>query len=274
MKCRYDRAAEDYLTTGDGGEPIPCRRDEYGDPTRHCTARLTCSIHIGTDELTCPRCIGRVRRDIREVAAYAALMLPAAIGEGVDSAAASLAAPAADPRRVRAVRFYVDGHATHAYRAGRIDGETFEKILAAMPDDDELHPYSVLTRWQMMLSEDYGHDLPDKLTTAGAAAYLNRHLHRVAQDPEQEFRLLAREVRQVRKHLESVLHNSTRPDRGVPCPECVADGRGVVRLVRHYAERWQADDDSLDKWKCPRCHDEWTHGMYVKYLADRKGMSA
>ncbi|WP_436702431.1 hypothetical protein, partial [Nocardioides sp. BYT-33-1] len=221
MNCRYSREADAYLVDGE-----ICRVDEYGDPTRHCTARRTCSVHVGHGELTCPRCLGRVRRNIKQVAGYSALMLPAAIGAGVNSDAADLAGPAADPRLVRDLRFYVDGHATRALRAGRIDEATWEKILTALPDEDELHPYSVLTRWQMMLSEDYGHDLPERLSITGAAEYLDRNLGRIAQDPEQDFALLAREVRKVCQRLESVLHNSTRPDRGAFCPDCKADGHG------------------------------------------------
>lgn len=278
MKCRYDRETNAYLIDGE-----PCRVDEYGDPTEHCTARLTCSLHVGKGELTCARCIGRTRRDIRQVLGLASLMLPAALGEGVNSEAADLAGPAADPRDVRATRFYVEGHATHAYRTGRIDSERWEKILGALPDDDEWHPYSVLTRWQMMLAEDYTHPLPDRLTLTEAAGYLDRHLHVVAQDPEQDFALMAREIRKVRSHLESVLHNSSRPERGHPCPSCAEIGH-FVRLVREYAH-WCDDedcakfhyaDDSGDQWVCPKVRSPhvWSHEDYEKWIAPRQRRNA
>lgn len=278
MKCHYDREANDYLVEGS-----PCKVDDYGDPTRHCTSRLSCSMHIGTDELTCPRCIGRTRRDIKQVEAYSALMLPMALSEGVDSPAADLAGPAADPRQVRAVRFYVDGHATNALRAGRIDEEAWEKILNALPEDDELHPYSVLTRWQMMLSEDYEHPLPDRLSIIGAAGYLDRNLSRIAQDSEQDFALMAREIRKVRNNLENALHNNTRPDRGAFCPDCKADGHGLIRLVREYGhwcededcEREHHVDDAGDRWNCPRDTAHWwTHEHYDKWLAPRQRRTA
>lgn len=275
MTCKYDRETETYMVDGE-----PCRTDEYGDPTEHCTARLTCAIHVGKGELTCPRCLGRTRRDIKQVVALASLMLPAAIDDGVRSEAALLAGPAADPRSVRALRFWVDGHATHLWRTGKIDGEQWEKILGALPDDDEWHPYSVLTRWQMMLSEDYGHDLPPRLSIQGAGDYLDRQLHRVAQDPEQDFALLAREVRKVRSRLESVLHNDTRPDRGAFCPDCKADGHGLIRLVREYGHwcedddctKVHYDDDSGDEWICPRNRRQhrWSHEHYEKWLAPRQ----
>lgn len=131
--CRYDKAAEDYLRA-DG---TACRHDDYGDPTRHCTARRTCAQHIGEDELTCARCVGRTRADLRQILSLAPLMLPVALGAGVDSEAANLAGPAADVeawtwRKVAARQ----GHAWH---------------VSLIEDDDERHPYSVLTRWELSL---------------------------------------------------------------------------------------------------------------------------
>jgi hypothetical protein len=278
VSCRYDREKDAYLIDDE-----PCRHDQYGDPTYHCTARRTCSQHIGKDELTCARCLSRTRAAIRKIATHSALMLPAAIDDGVNSNAAALAGPAANPVHVDAIRFYVHGHATYLYRAGKISEQRLERILTDLPDEDDWHPYSVLTRWQMMLSEDYSHPLPDRLTITGAADYLDRNLHRVAHDREQDFALLAREMRRVSNRLEAALHNSQQAERGAPCPECVAAG-GVdpahVRLVRHYGhwcddedcEQVHYDDDSGDEWHCPRnkVQHRWTHAAYENYVEDRE----
>lgn len=261
IRCKWDRDAEDYLVDGE-----PCRVDDYGDPTRHCTSRLSCSQHIGWDEITCPRCIGRTRQDIRRVVALASLLPTAALeSRSIESEAVALAGPAADVeawtwRKVAARQ----GRAWH---------------VSLIEDDDEHHPYTVLTRWQMMLSEDYGHDLPERMTTTGAADYLDRNLHKIAQDEEQEFGLLAREMRACRQHLESVLRNAIRPERGLPCPTCTIEGNGVNRLVRQYPH-WCDDpdccrehymDDSRDTWACPRDRrHEWTHQDYVDRLAERR----
>jgi hypothetical protein len=93
VSCRWDKDAEDYLLPD--GEP--CKVDDYGDPTTHCTARRTCSQHVGHGELTCARCIGRTRRALRQIAQLYALMLPQALNDGVSSEAANLAGPVADP---------------------------------------------------------------------------------------------------------------------------------------------------------------------------------
>src|SRR5690348_9354345 len=109
MSCRWDNEAGDYLDDGE-----PCRRDEYGDPTKHCTARRTCAQHVGAGELTCARCIGRVRSTLRRIPALAALMPVVALEGGVNSEAASLAGPAADPeawmwRRVAQRKRIIEG---------------------------------------------------------------------------------------------------------------------------------------------------------------------
>jgi len=264
----------------------------------HCTARANCTWHVEAGDLTCGRCLAGVRRHLRRIVDLAALMLTMAIGEGVNSEAAMLAGPATNPvgwseRRVAMLR-----HLDAWTKSGFITEPQHEHALTTLPNDDQRHPYSVLTRWQMMLSEDYGHELPDRLSIAGAAGYLERNLHRVAQDDEQDFPLLAREIRKCRQHLEAVLHNDDQPDRGAPCPECASDrqddaeaaereGREVAwkslpRLTREYAhwcedevcERFHHADDGADVWQCPRVRDHWwSHEDYARWIEDRKAAS-
>ena len=277
MKCRYDRDAEDYLIDGE-----PCRHDEYGDPTNHCTARIGCAEHIGANDLTCARCIGRARTDVRQIVSLAALMLPVALGAGVNSEAANLAGPAADPRSVRERREAMRRHLDTWEVLGRISERQHLHALAVMPDDDEHHPYNVLTRWQMMLSEDYRHPLPIVLSVMGAGAYLERNLGMVAQDDEQDFPLLARELRKCRSHLEAVLGDAEKAEKGQPCPSCRDESR-MVRLRRnwgHWCEREDCErihyaDESGDRWTCPRNPAHWwTEEAYRKYVDDVYDTSA
>lgn len=264
MTCRYDKAAEDYLTPD--GEP--CRNDEYGDPTRHCTARRTCSVHIGRDELTCPRCIGRTRADIAWVVNLVALMPVEALSRGVDSEPTNLAGPAADPvvtswRRINA-----------ANATGGLIGDGIE----------ELAPTEVLGAWQRMVSEDYGHDLPDRVTLATAAGYLDRNLARIANDPGQDWPLMVRDIRKCRSHLEAVLRNGRGVERGAPCPDCTSGETGVgARLVRQYGHwcddpactKFNYEDDREDRWVCPRNREhQWTHEDYSRWIETRKAKTA
>lgn len=271
-RCRYDSEADDYLVDGK-----PCRHDDYGDRTKHCTARKTCSNHIGKDELTCAKCIGRVRAKVRRIAMLTPLMMPQAIRGGIDSDAASLAGPATDVRRWADRRLAMLGHLLTWERFGRITERQYVHAREAMEDDDQEHPYTVLTRWHMMLAEDYGHVLPDRMTVTDSAAYLERNLGRVAQDPEQDFPLFRREMNHCADHLEAVVRNHSGTERGAPCPDCAEDGQ-VVRLVRVYGhwcedpdcERIHYADDSGDRWVCPTNRAHWmTPEGYAAWLKER-----
>jgi hypothetical protein len=223
---------------------------------------------------------------VRRIVAIAPLMGVQALGSGVNSEAANLAGPAADVRQWSARRIAMRGHLATWLNLERITDRQHEHARATMEDDDEQHPYTVLTRWQMMLSEDYGQPLPDRLTTTEAGAYLERTLHRMAQDDEQDFPLFAREMRACREHLESVLRNSSKPQRGAPCPDCSEDGK-VVRLLLDFGHWCTSEDceqihfldDSGDRWVCPVDRDHWmTAQGYADWLTARaearRGVSA
>ena len=99
-------------------------------------------------------------------------------------------------------------------------------------------------------------------------------------DAEQDFPLLARELRKCRQHLEAVLHNDERAERGAPCPECTSETTGVgPRLTRHYPHwcddpeccREHVEDDSDDEWVCPRnpAHT-WSQAAYTRWVEGRR----
>lgn len=257
MSCKWDRDQKAYLRDGE-----PCKVDDYGDPTRHCQGK-GCSNHIGHGELTCARCVGDVRGYIRAIVELAPLMLPAALAGGVNSEAAMLAGPATDAeawswRKIAAKQ----GLIWHA---------------SLLEEDDEHHPYSVLTRWEFMLREDYDAPRYDATSVISAAEYLLRNLHRVAQDDEQDFPLLRDEMRTCRDHLQAVIHNSHKPEKGAPCPDCKDEGR-VVRLTRTYGHWCEAEDcaklhyadTSDDWWVCPRNRDHRrSHEDYTRWIEER-----
>lgn len=85
--CRW---TEDGYKNPDGSACETPRRE-------HCHGRKTCANHLGWGEQVCARCVGRTRQDIRRIVELAALMPDEAENAGVDSEAASLAGPTADP---------------------------------------------------------------------------------------------------------------------------------------------------------------------------------
>jgi hypothetical protein len=153
-------------------------------------------------------------------------------------------------------------------------------LQTELPVDDELHPMSVLGVWAMMIAEDYGHELPSPLTISSAAAYLDRQLHRIAHDEEQDFPLFRREIAKCRSHLEAVMSDSQSAERGAPCPTCKKAGQ-VVRLQREFPHWCEDPDctqqfhfvtDEADVWVCPRNREHWwTAAGYAEYLDQRKG---
>lgn len=248
--------------------------------SRHCTAKRNCSWHLPEGVTTCGRCLGDVRRGLRWIGDLSALVATQALADGVNSEAANLAGPAADPRALAEWQIARKSYLRAFEANGKItEAQHLHALEALSEDDDEHHPYAVLTRWQMMIAEDYGHDLPSRLSTLGALAYLDRNLHRIANDDEQDFGLLKAELRKCRQHLESVLHNDDRRDQGAPCPTCRPLGH-VVRLERHYAHwckredckvRFHFTDDTSDVWRCPRdVAHWWTQGGYADLLGERK----
>jgi hypothetical protein len=256
-RCKWSAEASAYLTPDGETCDVPKRE--------HCTARRTCSQHLAWGELTCARCVGRTRMDLRQIVERATLLLPEAMVAGVNSEAANLAGPTTDPeawswRKVAAKQ----GRAWH---------------VSLDEDDDETNPERVLTVWAQMLTEDYDLERPERWTLTNAAALIDRVLHRVAQDEDQDFGLMARELRRCRSHLESVLSDSMQPEKGAPCPTCKEAGT-LVRLVREYPHYCEDADccqihvttDELDVWVCPANSEHWwTPGGYGNLMDERKG---
>lgn len=239
-----------------------CRGCRPCPEPRHCTAARNCNWHVAEGQLTCGRCIARARWDLRWLSTLAALLMPAALADGVNSEAANLAGPAADREAWTWRKVAMSWHTP----------------WDALEDDDEFHPHAVTGTWARMLTEDYGHDMPESANLTWCVDYLDRTLARVAHDPEQDFPLLARELRKSRQHLESVLHNDDRADRGAPCPTCREDGH-LLRLRREFShwcddeacERMHFHDDSADVWRCPRNPEHWwTQQGYAELLSERQ----
>jgi hypothetical protein len=246
-----------------------CRGCRMCSEPRHCTASRNCTWHVSEGQLTCGRCIAKARGDLRWIGVLAALLLPAAITDGLSSEAANLAGPSAN---------------YEAWSWRKVAASKAGVEWDAIEDDDEYHPHTVTGTWARMLTEDYGQDMPDLAPLSWCVAYIDRTLARVAHDDEQDFPLLARELKKCRQHMESVLHNDQRPERGAPCPECTDSDRGVgPRLRREYAhwcdaedcERMHYDDDGADVWRCPSNTEHWwTQQGYADLLDQRRARTA
>ena len=278
-RCRYVEGYGYYLkahrpecTDRSCGGCVPCERDDAGNPTSHCLARKTCTGHLDhAHPITCPACIGKTREDLAAIRRAHGLMMDEALEAGVNSEAANLAGPAADPESMAWRKI--------ARKAEIIDNtddyDHFERVmLAEFGEDVDLHPLSTLGRWDFMLREDYGQPTTLRVTVDRTVAYLNGLLGRFAQDDQQDWPLFVTEVRDCRAHLEAVLHDSRVPEQGAPCPACPtpepgADGRPRKnpRLVKRYADH--DTTGASDSWRCPRDHSHtWGEADYRLRIGD------
>lgn len=220
----------------------------------HCQGkRGRCSWHVPDGVLTCGRCLAATRTDLHKIADLAALVPIAALDAGIDSEAANLAGPAADPE------------AWSWRKAAALAGGPWH--LSLIEDDDEHHPLRVIGTWAHMIGDAYGHTPAGHL--AAGVAYLDLMLHRIAQDPDQDFAQLATELRRCAQHLEVSIRNGAQIDRGAPCPECTSEETGVgPRLHRHWAA---TVSESWDEWRCPRVRaHRWSHHDYTRWIEQRR----
>ena len=277
MSCTYDDATG-WTTNGN-----PCGEE-------HCYGHR-CSAHVNPGELICPSCIATTREHIADIVRDAALMLPEAIHRGINSEAANLAGPAPHPGTARARWEQGRSQAqAAAFDGERFDAETYNRLVDRLPDDDPQHPYAVLGRWELMLREDYGPATHEPITVASAAKYLNAVMHRLANDPMQDFPLFARDMRRCRAHLAAVLRANPQIERGAPCHLC-----DTGTFVKHYAEAlghygrrdragYLLDDEGhripADEWRCRHCGATLSDESYRRIVeasyvatADRLSMS-
>lgn len=157
---------------------------------------------------------------------------------GVQSEAAMLWGPAADPE--------ARGHLEASVLAGRVPADYLDTA------DGELHPLFVLGTWDMLWRDALEHDEPaGRLSIADAIDYLDRQMTYMAGFEHVPFEDFARDLRQCRTHLESVLHDGEQVDTGAPCMTC------NVPLERVWGK-----DDNHDGWACPRCRQRSTEEQY------------
>lgn len=249
----------------------PCTHDDHGTPVKHCTARKSCGQHLDhAHPATCARCIGRTRADVTWISRNAQLLTAAAIeAGGIDTDAAYLAGPSADP---------------FAFRRRRMQQLAAGVSPDKIDEEDYHHPLAVLGRWEVLLREHY-HQPPTRrvpmvagvqfhrwTNIAAAADYVFDKLSTVAQDPDFDWSEMAQEIRSCRSHLEHILNTAKVIETGAPCPSC-AKAPALVRQYAHWCERETCEREhdvtgASDRWRCPTCKESWTEAKYRLWVAD------
>lgn len=220
--CTWDADAGWITPASEGARPCP---------RAHCGMRGRCANHVNTEvgHITCPSCIGRVRKQLRRIEVLYSLDLEAEVTEdGVDSEAMSLLGVAAVP--------------------GAVDNR---RGVCDYPKRVELHPYTVLAGWDLALREEYGPPTELAITVPRAVDYLTKLLAGAFPHGDQ-FEEFAREIAKCHAHLEEVVHLAMRPEEGAPCPECAEPS---PRLRKRYADHDKTG--ASDTWHCPHVPEHW-----------------
>jgi hypothetical protein len=179
----------------------------------------------------CTGCLDAARGDLRAIGDLCASLPAEAVEKGVQSEAMMLLGPTSDPEAWR-------NRATSAM-VGRIDASYLEDCR------DELHPLWILGTWEQIWRDHLDHYSIAPVTVASAHAYLDMQIGYMSEQIEPAFDEFARELRQCRGHLEDVLRDGIREERGAPCVQCE---RPMVRTEDH--------------WECRRCHRRVTEAEY------------
>jgi hypothetical protein len=211
-----------------------------------------CATHVDHDAgiWTCPRCIGKTRAELaRIVTLYESDLPEQAEYAGINSEALNLIGPAPLLEDYETMRECTDA----------------ERGWCSWPITDQHHPYQVLGRIDMALREIYGPRTSLAVRVERAAAYITDLL--AGRFPhEDQFEDAAKEIHQLRRHMESVIGNSTKPETGAPCPRCEVEiqaapdnEREPPRLIKRYAS---GDDErslagEYDTWHCPDNGAHW-----------------
>jgi hypothetical protein len=237
VNCRWNGINEPRTVVGrhDAGcEHAECRGC-LPCPENHCGRCYR--EHVGED-YTCPGCIADARDDLTTITTMCAALPAEVRHRGVDSEAMNLLGPVADPESV--------GHVRASIAVGRIDAGWLAEA------DNELHPLLVLGTWWEAYAEALEHTEPGRIVVRDAAAYLNRHLHTIAQLADVPFVDFARDLSGCRKHLERVLHDGEQRETGAACLHC-----DDVSLVTR---------DGGDNYQCPRCLRLYSRDQHANAL--------
>lgn len=236
--CRWDGRGKPRLlkTHIDDTCPSSCDGCEpCGD--KHCG---TCGIqHV--DLQTCPTCVGHVRDDLDAIEDMSTRLLGEAVYRGVNSEAANLAGPVANPEAW--------SHRAASARKGRAPHISLDE------DDDLKHPLWVCGTWEMLVREHLEQPTEALMSIAAAKDYLHGHLTTLAQDEDFAFEEMAKDIRACRSHLEDVLREGEREERGEKCYMC-----GKKHLVKDYGKTVSAKV----MWRCPNteCQQSYTEDEY------------
>lgn len=252
--CRFVSSTEPRVVAGRHAVPCTCdgERGCLPCPETHC---VVCGrAHA---KAACTGCLEAARSDLQAIGDLCLSLPSEAAHRGVQSEAMVLLAPSANPEAWR--------HRATSAMFGRVDDTYLQdcrwsKHLSDV--DDELHPGWVLGTWEQIWRDFLDHQTDAPFTLAAGIAYLDMQIGYMSEQVEPAFDEFARELRGCRAHLEDVLRDGDREERGAPCVQCE---KPMVRTEDH--------------WECRTCHrrvteDQYRYAVGVAYLAHADRLTA
>jgi ribosomal protein L37AE/L43A len=228
--CKFVSTSEPRVMSGRHLNPCACDDRELGCLPCTETHCVICGrLHA---KAACVDCLDATRSDLKAIGDLCASLPAEAVERGVQSEAMMLLGPTSDPEAWR-------NRATSAM-VGRLDAAYLEDCR------DESHPLWILGTWEQIWRDHLDHYSEATVTTASSWAYLDTQIGYMAEQIEPPFDEFARELRGCRAHLEDVLRDGIREERGAPCLQC----------KKHMT---RGDDDH---WHCRTCHRTVTESEY------------
>lgn len=229
MRCKFVSHTEPRVIAGRHSDPCACDDREIGCLPCQDTHCVVCGQEHA--RAACTGCLEAARSDLKAILDLCMGLPEEAAVKGVQSEAMMLLGPAADPEAWQNVAM--------SAAMGRLDAGYLEDCR------DEKHPLFVLAGWEQIWRDFLDHPTEERVTVHAAGRYLNLQLGYMADQLEPAFDEFARELRQCRSHLEDVLRDGIREERGAPCVQCQ---HPMVRQDDH--------------WECRRCHRRVTEAEY------------
>lgn len=202
--CKFVSTTEPRVVSGRHMEPCAC--DDRGLGCLPCPELHCCVCQRAHAKAACTGCLDAARSDLKAIGDLCASLPAEAVEKGVQSEAMMLLGPASDPEAWR-------NRATSAM-VGRVDAAYLEDCR------DENHPLWVLGTWEQIWRDHLDHYSDTTVTVASAHAYLDLQIGYMADQVDPAFEEFARELRGCRAHLENVLRDGVREERGAPCVQC------------------------------------------------------
>lgn len=254
MSCRFVATDQPRIIPGRHMDPCEC------DGTRgclHCQGPHCVVCMKEHAKSACVGCLEAARSDLGAIWDLCCALPGEAAVKGAQSEAMMLLGPSADPETWR--NYAMSAVRGRLCRCATRTGKACPSLVgrpcpdAAYVDDcrDEAHPLWVLGSWEQIWRDHLDHPTDAPITIQAAYAYLDTQMSYMADQAEPAFDEFARELRACRAHLENVVQDGVRVERGAPCLQC----EKPVTLVR-------GARNEPDHWECRTCDHILTEDEY------------